>query len=73
MIENDSCDLTYTDANGEEHLQQGGGMAFDFYDREILLTEEDIMEYIESVNALDIQYRDDGTVWECVGRDHGQV
>ena len=63
VIDNGSYDLTYTDKNGEERLQQGGGRAFDIFGNEIPLTEQDIMEHIVSMNALDVQYRDDGTVW----------
>ncbi len=65
VIEDGSYNLYYTDENGEQHLQQGGGKAFDLFGREVPLTEQDIMEHIDKVNALDVQYRDDGTVWVC--------
>ena len=65
VIEDGSYSLTYTDENGQEHQQQGGGRAFDIFGREIPLTEEDILHHIDSLNALDVQYRDDGTVWVC--------
>ncbi len=52
--------LTYTDENGVEHESGGGGIAVDIFGRERPLTEEEIMEHL---NAPDVQYRDDGTVW----------
>ena len=52
--------LTYTDENGEEHQQMGGGKAFDVFGRERDVTEEEIMEHLD---MPDVEYRGDGTVW----------
>ena len=52
--------LTYTDENGEEHQQMGGGKAFDVFGRERDMTEEEIMEHLD---MPDVEYRGDGTVW----------
>ena len=65
VIDNGSYDLYYTDQDGQAREQHGGGKAFDIFGNEIPLTEQDIMEHIVLDNALDIQYRDDGTVWAC--------
>ncbi len=59
-VENGQYTMTYTDENGEEHQQMGGGKAFDIFGNERQLTEEELMEHID---MPDVQYRDDGTVW----------
>ena len=53
--------LKYTDDNGEEREIHGGGVAMDGFGGERPLTEEEIADHI--YNAIDVDFRDDGTVW----------
>ena len=59
-IEGGEYSLTYTDENGEQHEQFGGGKAFDIFGRERDVTEEEIREYLD---MPDVEYRNDGSVW----------
>lgn len=59
-VQDGTYDLYYTDADGNAREQHGGGKAFDVFGREIPVSEEDILEHL---NAPELEYRDDGTVW----------
>lgn len=54
--------VTYQDEDGVAHEIGGGGVAYDGLGGERPLTEEEIMEQLDSP---DVQYRDDGSVWVC--------
>ena len=51
---------TYTDEEGNTHEVEGGGAAFDIFGRPVALTEEEILEHI---NSPQVEYLDDGSVW----------
>lgn len=57
-------DGTYTvkipDENGGTKTQSGGGVAFDAFGNERPLTEEEILDHLDSPN---IEYYDDGSIW----------
>jgi len=55
-----SYSVTYEDADGTVHRQQGGGVAFDTFGRERALTEEEILEHLDSP---EVEYQEDGSVW----------
>ncbi len=57
---NGNYDMTYIDDEGNERQQGGGGVAFDAYGNERPLTEE---ELIEEMNSPNVEYKDDGTIW----------
>lgn len=59
-IENGNYTLSYDDAQGH-HEQGGGGVAIDAFGRERPLTEEELLEEINS--NVDVEYKQDGTVW----------
>ena len=59
-VEGGEYSLTYTDENGEQHEQSGGGKAFDLFGNERDVTEEEIREHLD---MPDVEYCDDGTVW----------
>lgn len=59
-VQDGSYTLTYEDAQGA-HEEGGGGVAIDFFGRERPLTEEELLEHIQS--RVDVEYREDGTVW----------
>ena len=52
--------LTFADENGEEHVRQGGGKAFDIFGNERELSEEELMM---NINTPEVVYNDDGTVF----------
>lgn len=52
--------VTYEDENGESVTRDGGGIALDAIGGARPLTEEEI---IESLNSPTVEYLDDGTVW----------
>ncbi len=54
-----SYTLTY-DEEGEQKTVGGGGVSFDIFGNERPLTEEEIMEHL---NSPQVEYRTDGTVW----------
>lgn len=54
--------LQYQDADGVSHEISGGGVAIEDDGSERPLTEEEILEHLDSP---DVVYRDDGTVWVC--------
>ena len=58
--EDGSYSLNYSDENGKEVEQGGGGVAFDADGTERPLTEEEIMEQI---NMPEVEYEEDGSVW----------
>ncbi len=53
-------DITYEDEEGEIQGQSGGGVAFNLDGSERPLTSEELME---NINAPDVVYNDDGSVW----------
>lgn len=59
-VQDGSYTLTYEDAHGP-HEEGGGGVAIDFLGRERPMTEEELLEHIQS--QVDVEYREDGTVW----------
>ncbi len=61
-VENGSYTLTYTDENGEEHEQSGGGVAYDWLGRERDLTPE---EMLEDLNDPEVFFEEDGSVYLC--------
>lgn len=58
--EDGSYSLNYSDENGKEVEQGGGGVAFDADGTERPLTEEEIMEQI---NMPEVEYEEDGSIW----------
>ena len=58
--DNGSYSLEYKDTDGNTVTQGGGGVAFDADGNERPLTEDEIME---ELNAPDVDYLDDGSVW----------
>lgn len=58
--EDGSYSLNYSDENGKEVEQGGGGVAFDADGTERPLTEEEIMEQL---NMPEVEYEEDGSVW----------
>lgn len=54
--------VTYQDKDGTERQFGGGGVALDDNGSERPLTEAEIVEHL---NAPDVQYREDGSVWVC--------
>lgn len=54
--------LKYTDENGKEHSQIGGGVAVGLFGKERPLTEE---ELLMDLNVPEAIYEDDGTVKVC--------
>lgn len=52
--------VDYTDSQGNEQHRGGGGVAFNPDGSERPLTEEELMEHL---NAPEVRYEDDGTVW----------
>ena len=69
-----SYSLEYKDTDGNTVTQGGGGVAFDADGNERPLTEDEIME---ELNAPDVEYFDDGSVWvyykKSANRDHRQI
>ncbi|MBQ6402876.1 MAG: hypothetical protein IJI27_03130 [Oscillospiraceae bacterium] len=59
-VEAGEYSLSYTDENGEQHEEFGGGKAFDMFGRERDVTEEELREYLD---MPDVEYREDGSVW----------
>ncbi len=59
-VQEGSYTLSYEDAEGETHERQGGGVAYDFFGRERPLTEE---ELLEEINSPEVDKKDDGSVW----------
>ena len=58
--EDGSYSLNYSDENGKEVEQGGGGVAFDADGTERPLTEEEIMEQL---NMPEVEYEEDGSIW----------
>lgn len=59
-IQNGQYSLGYEDAEGNSHEIHGGGVAFDDDGQERPLTDEEIMEHL---NAPEVEYKEDGSVW----------
>ena len=59
-IQDGSYTLYYQDAEGQTHERQGGGAAYDFFGRERPLTEDEILE---EINSPFVDVREDGSVW----------
>lgn len=55
-----SYTVHYPDENGDMQTAGGGGVAFDMFGNERALTEEEIMDQLDSP---DIEYYDDGSIW----------
>ncbi len=53
-------EMHYIDEDGNERQQGGGGIAYDIFGNERPLTEE---ELLEQMNSPEVEYKDDGTVW----------
>ena len=62
--------LTFTDADGVEREIHGGGVAMDMFGRERPLTEEEILEQL---NSPEVVYEDDGTVWVYYGSEKVEI
>ena len=59
-----SYHISYPLENGEMGERGGGGIAYEADGTERPLTEEEILEELnESLNAPEVEYKDDGTVW----------
>ncbi len=58
--EDGSYSLNYSDENGDEVEQGGGGISLDADGTEHSLTEKEI---IEQLNMPEVEYEDDGSVW----------
>ena len=58
-VRDGSYTLQYEDADGQTHMQQGGGTAYDIFGRERPLTEDEIMEQI---NSPFVEQQEDGSV-----------
>ncbi len=59
-VEGGHYSLSYTDENGEQHKQSGGGKAFDMFGRERDVTEAEIREHLD---MPEVEYLEDGSVW----------
>lgn len=57
---NGNYEMNYVDENGNEKHQGGGGVAIDFWGNERPLTQEELME---EMNSPEVNNKDDGTVW----------
>lgn len=59
-IQNGHYLLSYEDENGEPQTVGGGGVAIDAFGRERPLTEEEILDHLDTP---EVEYKEDGTVW----------
>lgn len=59
-IQDGQYTITYEDAQGNSHQQGGGGVAIEVDGSERPLTEEELMEHL---NSPEVDYLEDGTVW----------
>ena len=57
---NGNYEMDYFDGDGNTQHQGGGGVAFDIFGNERPLSEEELME---NLNSPDVRYLDDGSVW----------
>ena len=62
--------VTFTDADGNQREIHGGGIATDIFGRERPLTEEEILEHL---NSPEVVYEDDGTVWVYYGSEKAEI
>lgn len=60
-IDNGIYSLDYTDENGKEVHQGGGGVAFNEDGTERPVTDEEIMEHV--INTPTVSWEDDGRIW----------
>ncbi len=58
--ESGNYNLDYIDSEGNHAYRSGGGVAIDNEGNEIPLSEEELMS---DINAPDVEYKDDGSVW----------
>lgn len=65
-VDDGTYSASYTDKDGKERTQSGGGVAFDENGNEVPVSEEDLIEYL---NMPDIEYTDEGKVLVYY-RDH---
>ena len=61
---------SFTDAEGNPRQIMGGGVAYDFFGKERPLTEEEILE---ELNAPEVVYEDDGSVWVYSGSEKVEI
>lgn len=59
-IQGSTYSVIYRDEDGASHQLYGGGTAFDDDGSERPLTEEEILEHLDSPN---VEYKEDGSVW----------
>lgn len=59
-IQDGQYTLSYEDALGNTHERGGGGVAIENDGSERPLTEEELMEHL---NSPEVEYKEDGTVW----------
>lgn len=59
-IQDGQYQVTYEDQQGNLHQQSGGGIAIEPDGSERPVTEEEILEHL---NSPEVEYKDDGTVW----------
>ena len=52
--------MDYIDGDGNTQHQGGGGVALGIFGKERPLSEEELME---NINAPDVRYLDDGSIW----------
>ncbi len=57
---NGNYEMNYVDAEGNDRYQGGGGVAYDGFGNERPLTEEELME---EMNSPEVEFKDDGSVW----------
>ncbi|MGN0513801.1 MAG: hypothetical protein ACI4GD_05935 [Lachnospiraceae bacterium] len=60
IAENGTYTLSYTDDDGKEINRSGGGVALNPDGTERPLTEEELLDHI---NSPEVTYEEDGTVW----------
>ena len=62
--------VTFTDAEGNPREIHGGGVAMGWFGKERPLTEEEILE---NLNSPEVVYEDDGTVWVYSGSEKVEI
>lgn len=60
-VDNGTYTLDYTDENGKDVHQAGGGVAFNEDGTERPVTDEELMEHV--INAPTVSWEDDGRIW----------
>lgn len=59
-LENGHYTISWQDADGVSHQMGGGGIAIDIDGSERPLTQEELLEHL---NSPEVEYREDGSVW----------